>query len=88
MDLYEHFKQYRVDADSLPDFLERYTKPKQHRERGEEYVVARIKSDQEDFDHFGYTFITRHDSVTGETVSYYNCTEKEAIKAQLSEKPD
>lgn len=71
VNLYERFKVYRVPADSLTDFLERYTKPSAHRERGEEYVAARIASHQEDLNKYGYTFITHHDSKTGDTVSYY-----------------
>jgi hypothetical protein len=65
------FKKYQVEAESLSDFLERYTKPSRHSERGEEYVKARIASHQEDIDKYGFTFITHHDSKSGETVAYY-----------------
>lgn len=68
---YENFKKYQVQANSLEDFLERYTKPKHHAERGEEYVQARLKSHNEDIKRYSFTFITHHDSKCGEIVSYY-----------------
>lgn len=68
---YEAFKKYKVEADSLEDFLKRYTKHAHHEARGKEYVEARIKSHQEDLDKYGFTFITHHSSVIGEHVSYY-----------------
>jgi hypothetical protein len=68
---YDLFKKYAVEAKSLEDFLERYTKPSRHRERGAEYVKVRIASHQEDIDKEGFTFITHHDSKSGEIVSYY-----------------
>jgi hypothetical protein len=71
MTSYENFKKYEVKADSLEDFLKRYTKYARHEGRGEEYVECRIKSHQEDMDKYGFTFISHHDSVTGQVVAYY-----------------
>jgi hypothetical protein len=71
MTSYELFKKYEVQADSIEDFLSKYTKFSRHRGRGQEYVEARIKSHTEDFNEYGFTFLTQHDSVTGEHVSYY-----------------
>ena len=68
---YDAFKKYSVHAESLEDFLEKYTKHERHAGRGPEYVAVRIKSHQEDIDKYGFTFITHHDSKTGETVAYY-----------------
>jgi hypothetical protein len=68
---YEMFKKYEVNADSVEDFLAKYTKREQHSGRGKEYVEARIKSHKDDILKYGYTIITRHDSVTGDIVSYY-----------------
>lgn len=68
---FENFKKYEVNADNLEEFLKRYTKHDRHEGRGEEYVKCRIKSHQEDLNKYGFTFITHHDSVTGETVSWY-----------------
>lgn len=71
INMYETFKQYKVEADSVEDFLNKYTKSNRHQSRGIEYVKARIDSHKKDLNRYGYTFITHHDSVTGETVSYY-----------------
>ena len=70
---YDTFKKYAVNADSLEEFLEKYTKHERHAGRGSEYVAVRIKSHQEDIDKSGFTFITHHDSKSGETVAYYPC---------------
>lgn len=69
--LQDPFRKYQVQANSLVDFLERYTKPSAHADRGEKYVADRIASHQQDIEKYGFTFITHHDSKTGETVSYY-----------------
>lgn len=71
MTLYEKFKKYEVSADSVEDFLEKYTKHDRHQGRGQDYVNCRIKSHRKELEKYGYTFITHHDSKTGETVSYY-----------------
>lgn len=68
---YEHYKQYKVEANSIEDFLKRYTKHNRHEGRGKEYVECRIKSHEEDLEKYGFTFITHHDSITGECVSFY-----------------
>jgi len=67
----EHWRQYAVQANNLEEFLEKYTKPSRHWERGAEYVAARIKSHQEDIGKYGFTFITHHDSKSGETVAWF-----------------
>ncbi len=69
--LTEIYKKYEVKADSVADFLERYTKTDRHSGRGEEYVQCRIQSHTESLEKLGYTIITHHDSKTGEVVSYY-----------------
>lgn len=68
---YEAFRKYQVCANSLVEFLEKYTKPSAHALRGTDYVTNRIKSHQEDIAKYGFTFITHHDSITGENVSFY-----------------
>lgn len=70
-DMKEVFREYRVHADSIEEFLNKYTKPRSHGERGEEYVQDRIQFHKERLSNYGYTFITRHDSITGDNVSYY-----------------
>lgn len=68
---YESFKKYRVEAKSIEDFLQKYTKHKQHYSRGKEYAQIRIEAHQDYINKYGFTFITHHDSVTGEIVAYY-----------------
>jgi hypothetical protein len=68
---FEVFKKYEVKAESLEDFLKRYTKRDRHEARGSEYVEVRIASHAEHLNKHGYTFITHHDSVTGDDVSFY-----------------
>ncbi len=71
INLYEHFKQYKVEADSVEDYLKKYTKQHQHEGRGAEYVACRIESHKAELNKYGFCFITHHDSVTGEIVAYY-----------------
>lgn len=68
---FEHYKQYEVKANNIENFLKKYTKHDKHEGRGNEYVQYRIKSYYEEFNKYGFCFITHHDSVTGEVVSYY-----------------
>jgi hypothetical protein len=65
------FKKYEVEANSVEDFLKKYTKRDRHEGRGKEYIEARIKSHTEDLLKYGYTIISHHDSITGDVVSYY-----------------
>lgn len=71
MTSFERFKKYQVEADSLEDFLKKYTKHQRHEGRGKDYVEARIISHTESLKKEGFTFISHHDSVTGDVVSYY-----------------
>ena len=64
------FRKYEVKANSLDDFLKTYTKQSVIN-RGQEHHEARLESHQKDIEKYGYTFITHHDSRTGEIVSYY-----------------
>lgn len=69
--LHDVFKKYRVPAASIQDFRQRYTKPDRYSQRGPEYVAAVLHSACEDLHKYGFTIISRHDSITGEVVSYY-----------------
>lgn len=88
MDMFEHMKQYRVEADNLEQFLEMYTQYRAHGARGADYVKARIESHREDLRRFGYTFITQHDSTTGEIVAYYPQREGTNMTNNLRDKID
>ena len=68
---YELFKKYQVEAKSVEDFLNRYTKYNRHAGRGQEYVDCRVKSYTEELEKDGYTFMSHHESITGNVVSFY-----------------
>ena len=65
------FRQHEVKADSVGDFLDRFYKPERYKGRGEEYAERLLASYQEEIKNRGFTFIPKHDSVTGYCVSYY-----------------
>jgi hypothetical protein len=70
--VYDGFKKYAInDVKNMEEFLQKYTKHDRHYGRGEEYAKSRIKSYQEKFDRDGFTFMSRHESVTGQIVSFY-----------------
>ena len=78
--MYESYKKYAVQADSVEDFCNRYYKPSAFHDRtgsawdygdGESYQEACIKSHKKHIERDGFTTITRHDSKTGEVVAYY-----------------
>lgn len=71
MDIYEKMKRYQVQAKSVEDFRQRFTKPDRYQKRGPEYVAAVLEYAHNCMERFGYTIISRHDSVTGEIVAYY-----------------
>lgn len=62
--------KYRVGATSLEDFMSRYYKLDRYTGRGEEYAAGLLSSYQVELEQNGIVFITHHDSVTGECVSY------------------
>lgn len=68
---YEQYKKYKVQAESIEDFLDKYSKPKAHRDRGEDYVQARIETFTEEFNKNGFCWITRFDSITGKAVAFF-----------------
>lgn len=71
MNIYEKMKKYQVQAESVEDFRQRYTKPERYQKRGADYVAAVVQSAHEDMERYGFTIISRHDSVTGDCVAYY-----------------
>jgi Txe/YoeB family toxin of Txe-Axe toxin-antitoxin module len=68
---YEEFKKYEVAADSIEDFLKRYTKPDRLEGRCQDYMKVRIESYTKEFQKDGFTFMSHHESITGRIVSYY-----------------
>jgi len=68
---YERMKKYAVPADSVDDFLNRYYKRDRYTGRGPEYAACLLKSYTEEFEEYGFCFISHHDSNTGEVVAFY-----------------
>jgi hypothetical protein len=69
--LYESFKQYKVEAKSVEEFCLEYYKHKKLHNRGESYIRIIIESKIKELKENGFTFISHHDSKTGEIVSFY-----------------
>lgn len=69
--LFDTFKKYEVQANSIEDFILKYGKPSRYQERGNDYMNTCIQSHKDDLLKYGYDIITHHNSKTGETVSYY-----------------
>jgi len=65
------YKKYKVQAASVADFLDRYYKTNRYYWRGVEYAALLLKRYEKEFADQGYVFISRHDSKTGEIVSYF-----------------
>jgi hypothetical protein len=63
---------YRVnDCGNVADFLAKYYKTDRYTGRGEEYAAGLLASYQANYDRDGFTFISRHDSKTGEIVALF-----------------
>lgn len=71
---HRNFRAAAVVATSLDDFLERFYKHERYRGRGEDYAAAVRAQCEEELHREGFTFITRHSSVTGKTAAYYPAT--------------
>ena len=71
MTLYERMKKYKVEADSVEDFLNKYYKPERYTDRGEEYAQYLLQQYKEELKEKGYCFISGHDCVMGRAVAYY-----------------
>ena len=67
----ELFAKYKVAADSVEDFLQRYYKNDRYIGRGADYAKALLSSYKNDFETIGCCWISHHDSATGAIVSYY-----------------
>ena len=66
---YEYYKKYRVDAESVDDFLRRYTNCNAHQEIAPHKV--RLESYAEELKRYGFCYMTKSMSVTGQPVTYY-----------------
>lgn len=62
--LYEKMKKYKVEADSVEDFLKKYYKP-------ERYTESLLQKYKKELEEQGYCFISAHDCVMGRAAAYY-----------------
>lgn len=65
------FRRYQVPASSVKDFLDRYYKPDRYTGRGDSYAASLLQTYEQSVTLYGFAFISRHDSITGEIVAYY-----------------
>jgi len=70
------FRDDRVEAESVADFLERYYRPDRYHGRGEDYAAAVLASHEKHFEKHGYDIISRHESMTGKVVAYFATDEE------------
>lgn len=76
MTLYERFKTYEVQAESIEDFCNKYHRRGAYHERGADYMECDLQSHKEEFEKYGYTIIPQGSSTTGDVVAYYGRKEK------------
>lgn len=69
--LYEKMKKYKVEADSVEDFLDTYYKHNRYKGRGEKYAKVLLNSYKEELKKYGYCLISHHDSNLGIATTYY-----------------
>lgn len=69
--LRELFRDDAVVATSLDDFLDRFYKPDRYRGRGEAYAAVIRAGAKNDLCEYGFTWMSRYESVTGRVVAYY-----------------
>ena len=72
----ELFRKYRVEADSLDDFLDTFYRHDRYEGRdgkvwGDDYSQSIKDSCELDLEQHGYCLISRHDSRTGDIVAFY-----------------
>ena len=64
VNLYESFKKYQVEAESVADFIARYYRP-------ERITDTLVESNEAHVKEYGFTFISNYDSINGSVASYY-----------------
>jgi len=59
------------DVSTVEDFVKRYYKHERLYGRGKEYGDVVIQSHKTDLEIYGYDWISPHESITGELVSFF-----------------
>ena len=68
----DSFRKYEVtDVNSVEEFLDKYYKRRRYTGRGEEYAACVLASHKARLAKNGWFFISRHESNTGDPVSFY-----------------
>ena len=73
---YEYYKRYRVGAKSVDDFLKRYTNYSNTHQDIAPHKF-RLESYAEELKRYGFCYMTKYMSVTGQPVTYYSEPPKE-----------
>jgi len=72
LSLFERFKEVAVtDCKSVEEFALKYYRPERYTGRGEEYAAVCLNGLKKAIQLSGYCFLSHHESITGEVVSYY-----------------
>lgn len=66
-----YYDQRVLDVGSVEQFLAKYYKPERYGGRGKDYADALLASYKAEMKSTGFTYISRHDSKTGDVVSLY-----------------
>lgn len=70
LEQYEHYKKYKVQAESIDDFLRRYTNYNSLSVQVAPHEV-RLKSYMDEYQKCGFCYMTKFMSITGQPVTYY-----------------
>lgn len=66
------FRKYQVkNCKTIEEFLEKYYKHERYQGRGEKYAESLLNNHKEVFLQEGVDWISHHDSVTGQVVSFH-----------------
>ena len=79
----EMLRSRAVKVESIEDFLNKYYKFERYRGRGPEYADVLLTSYKKRVKEDGCCFISRHDSTTGEIVSYYPEPDKKQMELEV-----
>jgi len=70
--LFDSWRKYAVtDCATVAEFCEKHYKRERYTGRGAEYAAACLKTHTENVARDGFTFLSHHESNTGEIVSFY-----------------
>jgi predicted GNAT family acetyltransferase len=77
--LYEAFKKYAVQTNSIEDFCNKYHSHVAYLDRGKGYMKYDLQSHIKEFKENGYSIIPQGSSTTGDIIAYYGNQEQNRI---------